>query len=445
MASDRTGRTVLRTSVSHGWPHWRRWCTRQASHVAAACLIAAVACVSARPPDVAPPEGAPPPAGAAASLAGAAASPAGAAASPAGAASSASRSARGRAGVADLRRHRRQRYRRRGQYNTGRQLFAAYQRQAFPLVIMVGDNIYGSERPQDFVKKFEAALPPAARCRRQVLREPRQPRLARTAVLQAIQHGGQALLQPQSARAGRPVLRPRQHLSRYAPARMAGERAERVEGALEDSLLSSPAVFVGRQAWVGPAPPRGRWSRCSSSTASPWSSPATTTSTSASGRNRASPISWRASAGKLARGDLRDNSPLMARGFDTDLAFMVVEHRRRSTDVSGDLAHWHGHRLGEHREAEGGVSAYCSKCKMQMRQSREGCAAAWSKARPLTPREAPARLAIASASQVTRISPAPSLRQRVIELVRVRPVRHDDRHGSGRAPRARRCRNPAPP
>ena len=35
-------------------------------------------------------------------------------------------------------------------------MFAAYQRQAFPLVITVGDNIYGSERPQDFVRKFEA-------------------------------------------------------------------------------------------------------------------------------------------------------------------------------------------------------------------------------------------------------------------------------------------------
>jgi hypothetical protein len=47
-----------------------------------------------------------------------------------------------------------------GEYDLARQLHAAYQRQAFPLVIMVGDNIYGSERPQDFVQKFEAPYRP---------------------------------------------------------------------------------------------------------------------------------------------------------------------------------------------------------------------------------------------------------------------------------------------
>jgi predicted phosphodiesterase len=47
-----------------------------------------------------------------------------------------------------------------GQYDAASQLAAAYQRQPFPLVIMVGDNIYGSERPQDFVKKFEAPYKP---------------------------------------------------------------------------------------------------------------------------------------------------------------------------------------------------------------------------------------------------------------------------------------------
>ena len=31
-----------------------------------------------------------------------------------------------------------------------------YNRFPFPLVVMMGDNIYGSDRPQDFVKKFEA-------------------------------------------------------------------------------------------------------------------------------------------------------------------------------------------------------------------------------------------------------------------------------------------------
>src|SRR5258706_4938210 len=42
------------------------------------------------------------------------------------------------------------------EYGIGEQLRAWYDRSPFPLVIMMGDNIYGSDRPQDFVAKFEA-------------------------------------------------------------------------------------------------------------------------------------------------------------------------------------------------------------------------------------------------------------------------------------------------
>ena len=41
------------------------------------------------------------------------------------------------------------------QYDIGRQLMAARGAFPFEFVIMVGDNIYGSERPQDFAQKFE--------------------------------------------------------------------------------------------------------------------------------------------------------------------------------------------------------------------------------------------------------------------------------------------------
>ena len=44
----------------------------------------------------------------------------------------------------------------RPQYEIGEQLAAWYARFKFPIVVMMGDNIYGSDRPQDFVKKFEA-------------------------------------------------------------------------------------------------------------------------------------------------------------------------------------------------------------------------------------------------------------------------------------------------
>jgi predicted phosphodiesterase len=41
------------------------------------------------------------------------------------------------------------------QYETGKRMMQARQIFPFDFVIMLGDNLYGSERPQDFVKKFE--------------------------------------------------------------------------------------------------------------------------------------------------------------------------------------------------------------------------------------------------------------------------------------------------
>jgi hypothetical protein len=41
------------------------------------------------------------------------------------------------------------------QYETGRVLGDVHDRFKFDFVIMLGDNIYGSERPQDFIRKFE--------------------------------------------------------------------------------------------------------------------------------------------------------------------------------------------------------------------------------------------------------------------------------------------------
>ena len=47
-----------------------------------------------------------------------------------------------------------------GQYEIGEQMAAWYGRFQFPLVLMMGDNIYGSERPQDFKSKFETPYKP---------------------------------------------------------------------------------------------------------------------------------------------------------------------------------------------------------------------------------------------------------------------------------------------
>ena len=46
------------------------------------------------------------------------------------------------------------------QYDIGRRLEQYRQRVDFTFAIMVGDNIYGSERPQDFQKKFEIPYKP---------------------------------------------------------------------------------------------------------------------------------------------------------------------------------------------------------------------------------------------------------------------------------------------
>lgn len=46
------------------------------------------------------------------------------------------------------------------QYALAEQMAAWHQRFPFVLVVMVGDNLYGSERPQDFQKKFEAPYKP---------------------------------------------------------------------------------------------------------------------------------------------------------------------------------------------------------------------------------------------------------------------------------------------
>jgi 3',5'-cyclic AMP phosphodiesterase CpdA len=46
------------------------------------------------------------------------------------------------------------------EYDIGRQMAAYHRRFPFELVIMLGDNLYGRQDPQDFVKKFEAPFRP---------------------------------------------------------------------------------------------------------------------------------------------------------------------------------------------------------------------------------------------------------------------------------------------
>src|SRR5262249_56860666 len=47
-----------------------------------------------------------------------------------------------------------------GQYATAREMAAIRQKFPFEFVIMVGDNMYGADAPDDFVKKFETPYKP---------------------------------------------------------------------------------------------------------------------------------------------------------------------------------------------------------------------------------------------------------------------------------------------
>ncbi|HUE85292.1 MAG TPA: metallophosphoesterase [Vicinamibacterales bacterium] len=48
----------------------------------------------------------------------------------------------------------------RAQYDVGAQLWKSHETFPFEFVIMVGDNLYGSERPQDYARKFEVPYKP---------------------------------------------------------------------------------------------------------------------------------------------------------------------------------------------------------------------------------------------------------------------------------------------
>jgi hypothetical protein len=291
--------------MSPGVPHGRGGHTRVAVHLLTAWLLGAAACVSAAP------SGAPPPGTPAAPAAATASAPS--AAVPLGSAQgSFTFAVIGDNGTGDA-----------GQYDTGRQLFAAYQRQAFPLVIMVGDNIYGSERPQDFVRKFEAPYRP-------------------------LLDAGVKFY----ASLGNHDSREQRY---YKPYNMEGKLYYSLTSPEQDvRFFALDSTYLDK--------PQVEWlEKELSESKERWKIPFFHHPPYSSGGRHGSDLRLRAaveplfiqhgvtvvftghdhfyertrpqqgityfvtgSAGKLARGDLRNNSPLMARGFDNDQAFMVV-------------------------------------------------------------------------------------------------------------------------
>ena len=209
------------------------------------------------------------------------------------------------------------------QYDLARQLFAAYQRQPFPLVIMAGDNIYGSERPQDFVKKFEAPYRPLLGAgvkfyaslgnhdsREQRYYKPYNMDGQLYYTLKAPEQDVRFfaldttyLDQPQLEWLEKELAGAKEHWTIpffHHPPYSSGWRHgsdPRIRAALEPLFIQYGVsiVFTGHDHFYERIKPQ-----------------------------HGIQYFVTGSGGKLAPGDLRDRSPLTAKGFDTDQAFMLV-------------------------------------------------------------------------------------------------------------------------
>ena len=126
---------------------------------------------------------------------------------------------------------------------------------------MLGDNIYGSERPQDFVKKFERPY--------KALLDLKIPFYAS---LGNHDDPNQRFYKPFNMDGKRYYTFEKEGVRFFAldsnymdqdAAGVAREGAERVEEHLEDRLLPPSALFVGRTPRIGGRPAGACSSRCS--------------------------------------------------------------------------------------------------------------------------------------------------------------------------------------
>jgi hypothetical protein len=218
-----------------------------------------------------------------------------------------------------------------GQYETGREMAAIRQQFPYEFVIMVGDNMYGSDSPGDFVKKFESpykALSDAGVKFYAALGNHDNPNQrsyglfnmggqryytfrASPGGLGKISHGGVRFFAIDS-----------NYLSK--------EQIDWLSKELGSSGSDWKICFFHHPLYSSgktTAPPWRRApcsSRSSSRTGSTSSSPATTTSTSASSRSRGSITSWSGPAARCARGDLT-HTDMTVKGYDQDYVFMLAE------------------------------------------------------------------------------------------------------------------------
>jgi hypothetical protein len=129
-------------------------------------------------------------------------------------------------------------------------------RYPFDFVVMMGDNIYGGEKPSDFDKKFAIPYKPLLDAGVKfyaALGNHDDAAVQRN--YKPFNMNGRALLQFQAAEWGS-VLRTRQQLRRQGTARLARQGAVGERLGMEDHVLSPPAVFIRRNPRIGRAAAR---------------------------------------------------------------------------------------------------------------------------------------------------------------------------------------------
>ena len=126
-------------------------------------------------------------------------------------------------------------------------------RSAFPFdfAIMLGDNLYGSERPADYKEKFEIPYKPLLDAGVKFYAALGNHDDPSQRMLQAVQHERRALLHVQDGQAveagqrERALLRARQQLRGRCAAGVHQEGAGRERIGLEDHVLPSSALLLG--------------------------------------------------------------------------------------------------------------------------------------------------------------------------------------------------------
>ena len=129
------------------------------------------------------------------------------------------------------------------------QMKRVHERFPYELVTLVGDNLYGSERPQDFQKKFEVPYKPLLDAGVKFYASLGNHDAREQRLLQAVQHGREAVLLVQGAES-RTSGSSRSRAPTWIPAQVAWFEKELKDSneAWKIAFFHHPLVLVGRDA-----------------------------------------------------------------------------------------------------------------------------------------------------------------------------------------------------